>query len=1769
MSGREAMKKALISVLAVLCLAASATAQTNWATAVMMDSATKKFLDPGIIVSNNLVTTTNTYVITNAASAVYAQIAGVSSNVTAGVTNSFDGRYLGIGSNAVSASYASVAALASNVTASATNAFDGRYLGIGSNAASATAASYASVANLASNALRLGGVLASNYPTFSVLSSTAPGAAGMDLIGTYGSYNLHDLEEDVALRGASRDQPTFVYTVGFGGLTVSWTKGDVFDPENGYYHLIAGTNVLVDFANNYAYWTPSAPNVVSWTTGNRPPVTNSIYLGVFNCSFGQIIGADAATAIGDLPAKVSDAHSYVFPSIVVSGLQHTPTGTNLNAIAMSGGTEYHDMTGSKTHGAQNLANTNLTAGIKMFAHTNAGAWGVFTTNQFPIGVYDNGTNLVAISDTNTWYRGLFSSLPGYAYMVYVAPSAVYTSYVDAVSADDPSEPPGFEPYTPRCTAYVFQGGDTALRNDLSYWLDRRFMIRRGALVTGSGSSSSVPNLFQVLLQGAGTGGILPSGAGLPSSPDQLTSKAYVDSTINNINAGKAYVDIKNGNDGTALLEDSTKPFKTVQAAIDAASAVASATNRFLVNLSAGSFAEDVTMKNFVGMRADDIESTVINGTVTWPPAYTDEVGSEVALLTISSTNKPAVVMNSGADDGYMGIRSCFVRSAYDNGQSNKSVVVISRGVGEVYGTTYNELDLYPTNGSGAVRNAQIYEHVTDPANEGLSQLAVFGSSDLIDCRDANDNVASIYTHDNTDAACINTVQAGVLRVFMNEPGVSYSNDVRLVSHERAIGRTLAQGRTVRLDLSATNSCNVFVAYATQGTGDNVAISRNNHIRITSGWTSNIWIGASTGTNDSIRVYDTEFIQNLSDYPYPRKYTAVGALGKFFYNTASDNGDHLFGSAVDMSAENTTFVSRPEVGHLKLYAGTYAGLENPYYTDSSGNIVRISRDSFYNGYNAETTTLHVGEAVYISSGLSPDATPKVKRSVASDLSTLPCMGLVAQVGGIATGTVGRVMIMGRMESTMDTSAFASGDKLYLRADLPGGLTNVAPYGDGVFAQIIGTCHVSSTNGRVNVRPWAVDALGGLAPSAYVTNGTEVANVNALTLQGYTPEQLSSAQLTYYIWGSLAGPYTNHMTRLAQIDSPVGLPVQTNLFAAVTNGQDLTGVSIRLDELPRILTKGVVYLKNVTSRSGDASERMISAKLTVYESNQTTVVQQFVGGDTVPCPQGITMNNIGISITNDVSLTDHGRYVLVNTYLVSGWTGAETISVYSQNGYLARVEIPGGGGVYVTHSEADGPLNWVAANSNSLNLQGVLDGGNAATQSMYLASTSGVSAVRGEDLSGAGYGVEGDTESGTGVYGLATGISGWGVNGDATEGIGVLGYDNGTNAGIGVMGLVESGAYNVGVEGFSRGGTGSVGGWLYNSDAQGLALLFRGRIGRLAVSSYTNVADVVDLVDSNGLVYSGGKVVLTGLTSVAYASVAGVASNVTSGVTNSFDLRYLGIGSNAVSASYASVAAVASNVTVGVTNSLDGRYLGKGSNAVSASYASVAAVASNVTSGVTNAFDLRYIGIGSNAVSASYASVAGVASNVTAGVTNSFDLRYLGIGSNAVSASYASTANNASNLGGYASSVYVTNTASIRFKAGLQTNFTLSTGSDAKFPFTNVVLAASGGSTYDATNSRWYPRTTGKVIEFMGGASFPTVANGVVYNSYLYKNGTNYAALKGYRSANAADAWTFTWTYVDVVNTSTNDYYEVFYNQASGGATTSAGARSNNWWFGNVE
>ena len=235
---------------------------------------------------------------------------------------------------------------------------------------------------------------------FPPLASTNNGSEGIRLIGALGGYTLEEFIEDTATRGPARDLPNFSYSsYPTKNLVVTYSGGDIYDPVNGYYHLTAGSKTLVDNAVNYAYWTTTDVRQVLWTTGTRPAADQAIYLGTFITSLGSIINAGTTIGVGDELLYEDVAFANIMPSIITEGLLAYATGTNLTNIVMSSGTEYHNMADRIIHPEVNF---NITTSMVIYCHTGS-VWTTISTNKFPIGKYDNNTNLVACA-SNKWYR---------------------------------------------------------------------------------------------------------------------------------------------------------------------------------------------------------------------------------------------------------------------------------------------------------------------------------------------------------------------------------------------------------------------------------------------------------------------------------------------------------------------------------------------------------------------------------------------------------------------------------------------------------------------------------------------------------------------------------------------------------------------------------------------------------------------------------------------------------------------------------------------------------------------------------------------------------------------------------------------------------------------------------------------------------------------------------------------------------------------------------------------------------------------------------------------------------------------------------------------------------------------------------------------------------------------------------------------------------------------------------------------------------------------
>jgi hypothetical protein len=258
-----------------------------------------------------------------------------------------------------------------------------------------------------SDAARWVGNHSNDLPVYSNnMASTTAGQEGIRNVGALGGYTLEEFIEDTATRGPSRDLPQFSYQpYPATNLVISWAEGDVYDPVNGYFHLSPGTHTLVNNAVNIAYWATNNPTIINWTTGARPDASQYIYLGTFVTAFGSIIHSGPTIGVGDELLYEDQAFANIMPSIITEGLTAFASDTNRNSVVMNGGVEYHNMADRIVHPTVSLATSS---NLVMYGHSGT-SWTTTSTNLFPLGLWDNGSNTVAC-DTSKWYRGVFVSL---------------------------------------------------------------------------------------------------------------------------------------------------------------------------------------------------------------------------------------------------------------------------------------------------------------------------------------------------------------------------------------------------------------------------------------------------------------------------------------------------------------------------------------------------------------------------------------------------------------------------------------------------------------------------------------------------------------------------------------------------------------------------------------------------------------------------------------------------------------------------------------------------------------------------------------------------------------------------------------------------------------------------------------------------------------------------------------------------------------------------------------------------------------------------------------------------------------------------------------------------------------------------------------------------------------------------------------------------------------------------------------------------------------
>ena len=228
------------------------------------------------------------------------------------------------------------------------------------------------------------------------LARVTTGDEGIRRIGALGGYTLEEYLKDTATRGLARDYPLFTYNqYPATNLNISWTSGDVYDPENGYYHVTSGSATLQDNTVTYYYFATNGNPLTLKSTGSRPSANEAIYVATFITAFGSVIHVGQGIGAGDELMYEDVAFANVMPSIITEGITVRPIGTNLTDILLTGGVEYHNLADRIVHDSFNFSTSNK---LVMYYATNGNNFLAVTTNKFPLCLW-NSTNGIVACDT--------------------------------------------------------------------------------------------------------------------------------------------------------------------------------------------------------------------------------------------------------------------------------------------------------------------------------------------------------------------------------------------------------------------------------------------------------------------------------------------------------------------------------------------------------------------------------------------------------------------------------------------------------------------------------------------------------------------------------------------------------------------------------------------------------------------------------------------------------------------------------------------------------------------------------------------------------------------------------------------------------------------------------------------------------------------------------------------------------------------------------------------------------------------------------------------------------------------------------------------------------------------------------------------------------------------------------------------------------------------------------------------------------------------------
>jgi len=251
----------------------------------------------------------------------------------------------------------------------------------------------------------------------------------------------------------------------------------------------------------------------------------------------------------------------------------------------------------------------------------------------------------------------------------------------------------------------------------------------------------------------------------------------------------------------------------------------------------------------------------------------------------------------------------------------------------------------------------------------------------------------------------------------------------------------------------------------------------------------------------------------------------------------------FQTFVGQSANPTA----PAAGTLLVHSATVNGFTRLEQDNEAATNVVYARDSVFIGKNTSGGNFTKGQVVYVTG--STGNVPNLALARANAASTIPTIGVC--LDAILDNAFGQIMLIGVI-SNIDTSAFTTGDLLYLSTSVAGGVQNTRPSGtSGAYVQRIGSVLVSGVgNGSilVDIAPFIGNVETGTVAATWTGNAVVATTYNGNTFTTGTGTLTIAASKTLT---------ANNSITLAGTDSTVmTFPSTSQTVVGLTSTQTLT-------------------------------------------------------------------------------------------------------------------------------------------------------------------------------------------------------------------------------------------------------------------------------------------------------------------------------------------------------------------------------------------------------------------------------------------------------------------------------------------------------------------------------------------------------------------------------------------------------------------------------------